>query len=239
MTASEAPLKTAVAIRHIQFEDLGIFEPVLNAAGYAIRYLDLDKDDLSEVDPLGPDLLVVLGGPVGVYEEDAYPWLADERRILAARLAENRPTLGICLGAQQIAATLGAKVAPMGHKEIGFGPVALTDAGRVGPLRHLEGIPVLHWHGDAFQIPDNAETLGTTGLCATQGFSIGPNILALQFHPEVDASAGIERWLTGHAAELAAAGIDPRQLRAQALAIPPRAGVAAQQMMQEWLSGIA
>lgn len=236
MVAGPDATKSAVAIRHIQFEDLGLFEPVLTAAGYKVTYLDMDGDALSTLDALEPDLLIVLGGPVGVYEAEAYPWLAEERRILTVRLAKDRPTLGICLGAQQIAATLGAEVAPMGHKEIGFGPVALTDAGRLGPLRHLEGIPVLHWHGDAFCIPDGAANLGTTGLCATQGFSIGQNILALQFHPEVDASAGIERWLTGHAAELAASGIDPRELRAQAQSIPADMRVPAQRMMEEWLS---
>lgn len=238
MTAGPDAMKSAVAIRHIQFEDLGLFEPILTANGYSVTYLDLDGDDLSTRDALEPDLLIVLGGPVGVYEAEAYPWLAEERRILAERLAKDRPTLGICLGAQQIAAALGAKVAPMGHKEIGFGPISLTDAGRVGPLRHLEGIPVLHWHGDAFCIPDGAANLGTTELCAIQGFSIGPNILALQFHPEVDARAGIERWLTGHAAELAASGIDPRELRAQALSVPGDMRVAAQRMMWEWISTI-
>lgn len=228
--------KTAVAIRHILFEDLGLFEPVLTAARYSVAYLDLDGGGLSTLDALEPDLLIVLGGPVGVYEGQAYPWLVEERRILAARLAKDRPTLGICLGAQQIASTLGADVAPMGHKEIGFGPISLTDAGRVGPLRHLEGIPVLHWHGDAFAIPDGADNLGTTDLCATQGFSIGPNVLALQFHPEVDASAGIERWLTGHAVELATSGVDPRALRAQALSTPADARVAAQRTLEEWLT---
>lgn len=236
MPAHSQGRKTAVAIRHIQFEDLGLFEPALAAAGYSVTYLDLDGDDLSTLEAQEPDLLIVLGGPVGVYEGEAYPYLVEERRILAARLAKARPTLGICLGAQQIAATLGAEVAPMGHKEIGFGPISLTDAGRVGPLRHLEGIPVLHWHGDAFRIPDGAENLGATDLCATQGFSIGRNILALQFHPEVDAGAGIERWLTGHAAELAASGINPCALRAQALNFPSDAREAAQRMVGEWLA---
>ncbi|ROT97384.1 glutamine amidotransferase [Altererythrobacter sp. FM1] len=239
MTVRPATSKTAVVIRHILFENLGLFEPVLTAGGYGVTYLDLDSDDVSTLDALAPDLLIVLGGPVGVYENDAYPYLSQERRILAARLAKERPTLGICLGAQQIAATLGANVAPMGHKEIGFGPVSLTDAGRVGPLRHLEGIPVLHWHGDAFRIPDGAENIGATELCDTQGFSIGSNILALQFHPEVDASAGIERWLTGHAVELTSSGIDPRTLREQARSIPANARIAAGKMMEEWLAQIA
>lgn len=232
-------LKTAVAIRHVHFEDLGTFEAVLTAAGYRIHYYDLGVHDLWTLDPPLADLLVVLGGPVGVYETDAYPFLAEERQILEARLEAGRPILGICLGAQQIAATLGAKVAPSGIKEIGFSELTLTDAGRVGPLRHLEGVSVLHWHGDAFQIPEDAENLATTALCATQGFALGRNVLGLQFHPEVDACAGIERWLVGHAAELASAGVDPRALREDAQRFGPALRDAARKALTEWLQGLA
>jgi GMP synthase-like glutamine amidotransferase len=116
-------LKTAVVIRHVHFEDLGTFEAVLTAAGYRIYYYDLGMNELWTVDPAVPDLLVILGGPVGVYEARAYPFLEEERQLLETRLAARRPTLGICLGAQQIAAALGARVAPMGHKEIGFSPL--------------------------------------------------------------------------------------------------------------------
>lgn len=232
-----ATLKTAVAIRHIHFEDLGTFEAVLASAGYRIHYYDLGVHELWTLDPPLADLLVVLGGPVGVYETEAYPFLAEERQILEARLAAGRPTLGICLGAQQIAATLGAKVAPTGVREIGFSELTLTDAGRVGPLRHLEGVSVLHWHGDAFQIPERAENLATTALCATQGFALGRNVLGLQFHPEVDACASIERWLVGHAAELASAGVDPRRLREDAVRFGPALRHAARKMLSEWLQG--
>lgn len=231
-------LKTVVVIRHVHFEDLGTFEAVLTGSGYRIYYYDLGVHELWTLDPPLADLLVVLGGPVGVYETDAYPFLAEERQILEARLEAGRPTLGICLGAQQIAATLGAKVAPSGIKEIGFSELALTDAGRVGPLRHLEGVSVLHWHGDVFQTPEGAENLATTALCETQGFALGRNVLGLQFHPEVDACAGIERWLVGHAAELASAGIDPRGLREDACRLGPALRDAARKMLTEWLEGL-
>lgn len=234
-----ATLKTAVVIRHVHFEDLGTFEAVLTAAGYRLHYYDLGVHDLWTLDPPLADLLVALGGPVGVYETDLYPFLAEESQILEARLAAGQPTLGICLGAQQIAATLGANVAATGSKEIGFSELALTDAGRVGPLRHLEGVPVLHWHGDAFDIPEGAENLATTPLCATQGFALGRHVLGLQFHPEVDACAGIERWLVGHAVELAAAGIDPRKLRDEAARFGPALRDAARRMLSEWLDGLA
>lgn len=232
-------LKTAVAIRHVHFEDLGVFEPVLTAAGYRIHYYDLDLHELWTLDALLPDLLVVLGGPIGVYDTDAYPFLADERQLLKARLRADRPTLGICLGAQQIATTLGAKVAATGSKEIGFSKLTLTDAGRAGPLRHLDDVHVLHWHGDAFDIPDGARNLATTPQGATQGFALGANVLGLQFHPEVDACAGIERWLVGHAVELAAAGIDPRTLRDDAARFGPALRDASGKMLSAWLENLA
>jgi GMP synthase (glutamine-hydrolysing) len=231
-------MKTAVAIRHIHFEDLGSFEAVLTAAGYKIHYYDLGVHELWTLDPPLPDLLIVLGGPVGVYEADAYPFLLEERRILEARLAAARPTLGICLGAQQIAAALGAKVEPSGVKEIGFYELTLTEAGRQGPLRHLEGVSVLHWHGDTFAIPNGAVNLASTPLCATQGFALGRNVLGLQFHAEVDACAGIERWLIGHAAELASVDIDPCKLREDAKRLGPPLREAARTMLREWLQGL-
>lgn len=231
-------LKTAVAIRHLDFEDLGTFEAVLTSAGYRIHYYDLGVNELWTLDPLLPSLLVVLGGPVGVYDTETYPFLEEERRILEVRLASNMPTLGICLGAQQIAATLGAKVAPSGVKEIGFSAITLTDAGHAGPLRHLDGVPVLHWHGDAFETPQGAEILASTPLCATQGFALGPNVLGLQFHPEVNACAGMERWLVGHAIELAAEQIDPRTLRADANRFGPPLREAARKTLAEWLEGL-
>lgn len=230
--------KTAVAIRHIHFEDLGTFDAVLMRAGYAVRYFDIGCDDLATLDPIKTELLIVLGAPVGVYETDAYPFLADERALLKVRLAAKLPTFGICLGAQQIAAALGAKVAPTGIKEIGFAPLTLTEAGRNTPLRHLADVPVLHWHGDTFAIPDDAMHLAATPACRNQAFAIGSSIMGVQFHPEADACGGLERWLIGHAAELAAAGIDPRIIRKDAARFGPALRQAAQAMFAEWLEGL-
>lgn len=230
--------KTATAIRHIHFEDLGSFESVLFEAGYDLRYCDLGEVDLATFRPTEPDLLIILGGPVGVYETEAYPFLVEERALIRHRLYTGRPILGICLGAQQIAATLGANVEPMGYQEIGFSELTLTDAGRLGPLRHLEGVAMLHWHGDTFETPREATNLATTPLCATQGFAIDRNVLALQFHPEVDAGSGLEKWLVGHAAELANAGIDPRTMRRDALRHGPALREAARRMFAEWLQDL-
>lgn len=230
-------MKSAVAIRHVQFEDLGTLAPVLRDAGYDVSYLDVDNGALATFDPLSADLVVVLGGPVGVYQTDEYPFLADEIRVLRARLAANRPTLGLCLGAQMIAAALGAKVAPSGRTEVGFSRLALNAAGAESPLRHLADIDVLHWHGDTFAIPEGATLLAATPLCAHQAFSRGPNVLALQFHPEPDA-ADLERWFIGYAGDLAAAKLDPRAFRkAAALHCPPLRRAAAN-LLTEWLAGL-
>lgn len=228
-------LKTAVALRHVAFEDLGSFEAVLAAAGYKVHYYDIGVHELWTLEPVKTELVIVLGGPIGVYETDAYPFLAEELDFLRARLEANRPTFGICLGAQLIAAALGARVGPTGTKEIGFSPLTVTPAGEAFVLRHLKDVPVLHWHGDMFEIPEGADRLAETTVCANQAFAYGRNVMGVQFHPEVDATAGFERWMIGHAAELAGAGIDPRDLRADAERHGLRLRDAGRAMFVEWL----
>jgi GMP synthase (glutamine-hydrolysing) len=237
MGREKAMEKTVVAIRHVHFEDLGTLDAVLQDAGYRIRYYEAGVEEIpDELAEAG--LAVVLGAPIGVYETAAYPEMAIEQRWVKARIEAGRPTVGICLGAQLMAVVLGSEVGPMGHKEIGFAALELTEAGRRGPLRHLAGIPVLHWHGDSFAIPAGAEPLAATRLCASQAFALGPRMLGLQFHLEVDGGSKFERWLLGHAVELAAAGIDPRELRRQAAQWGEELRRAARIVFTEWLAGI-
>lgn len=229
--------KTALVLRHITFEDLGSFANPLAEAGYAVTYRDPTVDPVSRLDPLADDLLIVLGGPIGAYEETLYPFLADEIALLTARLAARRPTLVICLGAQLMARALGAQVAPTGVKEIGWGPLTLTAPGALSPLAALDGVPLLHWHGDAFDIPAGAERLASTALCANQAFALGSTILGFQCHPE-GWERGFERWLVGHAAELAGAGIDIPTLRADAARFGPGATAAGRAMLRDWLAAL-
>lgn len=226
-------MKTAVAIRHVQFEDLGTFHEVLQECGYGIAYLDVAAGALAGFETLAPDLLIVLGGPPGVYQTDAFPFIADEIRILRARIAADRPTLGICLGAQLMAAAMGAEVGPSGHSEIGFSRLSLNEAGQAGPLRYLAGVEVMHWHGDTFALPEGTALLASTDLCRHQAFARGPNILALQFHAEIGA-ADLERWLIGYAAELG--GRDPRALRKAAAQFCQPLQQAAAAMLRDWLT---
>lgn len=143
MSASRAP-RTAVAVRHVPFEDLGILAPLLAERGYEITLLDAGIDELDAHTVAGADLLIVLGGPIGVYDDDRYPFLRSSKAAVAARLDSGGATLGVCLGAQLLAESLGAAVRPTGAVEIGFGPLTLTPEGRESVLAPLDGEPVLH-----------------------------------------------------------------------------------------------
>jgi GMP synthase (glutamine-hydrolysing) len=207
-------MKTCIALRHVAFEDLGSFEPFLRAAGYDITYYEAGYDDLAGLDPLAPDLLVVLGGPIGAYDDGLYPFLRDELRLIDARLASGRPLIGLCLGAQLMARALGASVHPNpAGREIGWSPLTLTEAGKASPLGALAGIDVLHWHGDTFDLPTGSEALASTAITPNQAFLHGPAALGLQFHVEATAR-GMERWFIGHAAEIGHAGLSVTDLRA-------------------------
>lgn len=226
-----------LAIRHVHFEHLGTFEAALARRGYAVRYVDAGIDDLVALDPLAVPLLVVLGGPIGAYEESLYPFLLDELRLIERRVAADKPILGICLGCQLMARALGAKVYPGKAKEIGWSPLTLTDAGRASPLAHLAGCDhrVLHWHGDTFELPAGVELLASTPLTAHQAFRRGANALALQFHVEVEP-AQIERWLVGHACEIAGVGgLDVKALRADTARYGAALASCAAKVLDQWL----
>ncbi|WP_112943920.1 glutamine amidotransferase [Rhizobium sp. UBA1881] len=229
--------KTVLALRHVHFEDLGLFADTLTDAGYDIRYSDVGDLDFCAGDPLAPDLLVILGGPIGVYD-DHYSFLEAERTFIRTRLEGGLPTLGICLGAQLIAAALGEKVFATGLKEIGFSQLMLTDDGMSSPLKHLEDVHVLHWHGDTYSLPLGAANLASSALVEQQAFSIGENVLGLQFHPEAETDRYLERWLVGHAAELGSAGIDIAALRRDAARYGPPLATAARALLREWLAGL-
>ncbi|WP_433884908.1 glutamine amidotransferase [Pseudomonas vranovensis] len=227
-------MKTLLALRHLYFEDLGNLEPVLVELGYHVQYLDVCTTELTDIDPQRADLVVVLGGPIGAYEEASYPFLVQELELIRSRLKSGKPLLGICLGAQLIARALGAEVYPMASKEIGFNKVSLTAAGQASALASLGDVPVLHWHGDQFDIPQGATRLAESDLCTNQAFSVGSNVLALQFHLEADPGR-VEQWLVGHAAELAAQGIQPGAMRQEALKVSSQLEQVCQSFIQGWV----
>ncbi len=229
-------MKSCVAIRHVAFEDLGSFGGVLAAEGFQVSFLEAGADDLGGPEAAGCDLLVVLGGPIGAGDEAEYPFLADELRLIADRLAAGRPVLGICLGAQLMARALGARVyANPAGKEIGWAPLALTEAGRASPLAGLEGVAVLHWHGDTFDLPAGADLLASTPVTPHQAFACGRVGLGLQFHAEVTAR-GLERWFIGHVAEISATpGVSVPTLRSATAQAAPRLEAAGGALLSAWL----
>jgi GMP synthase (glutamine-hydrolysing) len=229
-------MKTAVAIRHVAFEDLGTFAPVLERTGYEIRYVEAGVDDLTSPTVATADLLIVLGGPIGAYDDDAYPFLADELRVLERRFGAARPTLGVCLGAQLIARATGKRVYAAEAKEIGYGPIIPTAEGRQSCLAHLGDADwqVLHWHGDTFDLPEGARPLASTSVTENQAFAVGSHVLGLQFHMEVDPSK-IERWLIGHACELSTTGVDIARLRSDARRVGVMVARSGQASLETWL----
>lgn len=208
---------TVTVFRHMVADGLGSLAAVLAREGLAYDYIDTPHADLGGFDPLAPDLLIVMGGAPGVYQAADYPFLQQELRILRERLAAHKPTLGICLGGQLMAAALGAEVR-VGTQgvEKGWYPLTLTAAGRDSPLAHLDGAktPVLHWHGDTFALPEGAVLLAGSAHYPHQAFAWGDNAIGLQFHPEMTPQA-IENWLVEGAGDVADGRLDIARIRAE------------------------
>jgi GMP synthase (glutamine-hydrolysing) len=244
------PSRLAVVLSHVAFEDLGSLEAPLRERGFTIENVDVATARFPLQQAESCDLLVVLGGPIGVYDVQDYPFLTDEIACIAARLAARRPILGICLGAQLMAAALGSRVyAGERGAEIGWSPIwsplqaAFNEAGL--PLYPPEwfaplltpGLALFHWHGDSFDLPPGSLHLARTELYVNQVFTIDNFALGLQFHSEVTAS-GLERWYVGHACELHHAGISPASLRADAQRYAPTLEGAAARFWSLWLDSI-
>jgi len=227
-----------LAIRHVPFEDLGLLGPLLSERKHTIQYVEAPTADFATIDALSPDLLVVLGGPIGVYENDRYPFIDAEIALLQRRLAAAKPTLGICLGSQLMARALGARVYASGVKEIGWAPLELTADGASSCLRQL-GTPVLHWHGDTFDLPEGAVRLASTPACRNQAFSAGRHALALQFHAEA-CGQPLEAWFVGHACEIAATpAVSVQQLRADTARFSQALEQRGPACFGDWLSDLA
>jgi GMP synthase (glutamine-hydrolysing) len=232
-------MPAAVALRHVAFEDLDAFAPILEGAGYKVSYREASIDDLGASDLAQCDMLVVLGGPIGAYEEDRYPFLKPELQLIEKRLKAGKPVLGICLGAQLMARALGSKVYAAGFKEIGWAGLTLSAGGRESPLAKIKpGSRVLHWHGDTFDLPSGATHLASTPRTPNQAFALKRHGLALQFHLEVSAR-GLERWYVGHTLEIATTPrVTVPRLRADAAKFAGELAPQAKSCLEAWLDNL-
>jgi GMP synthase-like glutamine amidotransferase len=174
-----------VIAQHAPHEGPGLLAGVLARAGVQSSVVRLDLGDALPP-PGSPGAVVVMGGAMGVHDD--LPWLPLERQWLVGAVEAGVPVLGVCLGAQQLAAALGAGVTTGPAPEIGVGEVELTADGRADPVLGPEGgrLPVVHWHGDTFDIPDGAVRLAGSARYRNQAFRFGSNVYGLQFHLEVD-----------------------------------------------------
>ncbi|MES1262558.1 MAG: gamma-glutamyl-gamma-aminobutyrate hydrolase family protein [Acidobacteriota bacterium] len=183
--------REVLVLQHAPCESPGAIQDVLENAGHGLRFI---RTFAGEPVPQEPDEqiagLVVMGGPMGVYEQDIYPFLQDELRLIEACLAAGLPVLGTCLGSQLLAAALGAPVKKGRKKEIGWHPVRLTEAASADSLfaSAPRDFTPLHWHGDVFDLPAGAVSIASSELTACQGFRHGGNVYGLLFHMEVNAA---------------------------------------------------
>lgn len=171
--------------QHASFEGLGIISEWAEARGHSLHFTRWHLGETAS-SPEDWDLLIVMGGPMNIYEEEAYPWLKDEKVFLDGVLAQDRPVLGVCLGAQLLADRLGGAVGRNAWTEIGWGALELTQVGAEDPV--FSALPrrfeAFHWHGDTFAIPPGAVHGAFTEACAAQAFRKG-RCIGLQCHLEL------------------------------------------------------
>lgn len=228
--------KKALIIRHVPHEGIAGYRDPIEAAGYRLDRVDVADPFFSAVDLSEPDLLIMMGGPMGVYEQAQYPWIACQLRRLARRLDADRPTLGVCFGAQMMAAALGAPVYAGPVKEVGFRPLSFVERG--SPLAHLQDVPVLHWHGDTFDAPSDVDIIASTEDYSHQAFRRGANILALQFHAEMGLDSRFDEWLRQWPEAPVEAGSSVEAMRQEHEALGPAAVAAGRRMIGDWLGGL-
>lgn len=189
-------------IQHVAFEGLGSIESWVQQNTHVLTgtrpYLN------EEFPPIeGIDLLIVMGGPMNIYEESQYPWLVQEKKFLEKAINKGRPVLGICLGAQLLAGVLGARVYAGRNKEIGWFPVETTETARTSTLFSTfpQCLEAFHWHGDTFDIPQGATHIARSAGCENQAFVYDERIVGLQFHLETTL-ASAQQLLTNCADEI-------------------------------------
>lgn len=197
-------MSTILVIQHVESEGLGIMDKEIERLGFSPYHVRIYKNaKVPHKAPAQAKGVIILGGPMGVYEDAVYPFIKDELRLIESALKGDLPVLGVCLGSQLLAKAAGARVYKGRTKEIGWHPVRLTGEGSSDALflGMPEEINVFQWHGDTFDVPDNAVNLATSKLFENQAIRVGKNAYGLQFHLEVTGRM-IADWIRVNSAEL-------------------------------------
>jgi GMP synthase (glutamine-hydrolysing) len=181
------PRPNVLVLQHVACETLGTIEDALARVGLSHRYVRIHQGEPVPADIGDAAALVVMGGPMSVYEHDRLAHLKAEMRLVESAVEIGRPVLGVCLGSQLLAHVLSAKVYPGARKEIGWHDVALTPAAEIDPVWSAapKQFPAFHWHGDIFDLPHTAVALASSDLTACQAFRYGKNVYGILFHMEV------------------------------------------------------
>ena len=234
-------MEDVLVFQHDPFEDLGIFAAVLEKQGAGCRVIRLFHGEMPAEDWQRIQALIVLGGPMSCYDEEQYPFLRWEKRIIRAAIDEAVPILGVCLGAQLIAAALSTAVYHGPVKEIGWSPISITPHGQVDSLLGYlpEHATVFQWHGDGFDLPSGAIRLASSVNYENQAFRLGKNIYGLQFHLEVTPRM-IERWLDERSKDLAQAPyILPDKIRVDTQSYAPTLKYYGERFLSEFIRRVA
>lgn len=208
-------MEEIVVFQHDPFEDLGFFAEILEKQKANYRVIRLFHGEMPAEDWEHLKALIVLGGPMSAHQEADYPFLRWEKAIIRAAMDESVPILGVCLGAQLIAAALGTSVFRGRVREIGWSPISVTAHGQVDSLLGYlpENATVFQWHGDGFDLPSGAIRLASSVHYENQAFRLGKSIYGLQFHLEVTPRM-IERWIDERSKDLAQAPhVSPEKIR--------------------------
>lgn len=225
MTVEQENMQEArrvVVLQHAASETLGTFEDGLSAAGLQPVYAKTFRGQAVPATSDGACGLIVMGGPMGVYETARYPFLSREMKLIEHFLSAEKPILGVCLGSQLLAACLGAEVRKGTRKEIGWYPVRLTERGARDALwrGQAPSFTAFHWHGDVFDLPSGAVSLASSDLTEVQAFRFGARVYGFLFHLEV-AEKHIRRMLDEFAAEIEEEKLSPSTILDETRAFLP------------------
>lgn len=228
----------AVIFQHMVSAGPGSFTRILKECGYEVEVVRTSYTDISAFDALAPDLLIVMGGAVGVYQCDNYPFLHDEMRIIRTRVEAGKPYLGICLGAQLLAQAMGGHVYK-GTKggEIGWQNIVLNEAAKDSPVRAFDGVKVMQWHNDTFDLPQNATLLAHSDKY-NQVFSCGVHALGFQCHIEMTPE-GLADWMVQDVGTFEKHPGLLETFRRETPLYNPLMTKATEHFMKEWLAQIA